>query len=544
MRSLYQQAQNSRVSSEMMRSTYIGAPNENTTYLGQTVESGEGLQMPMPPVCSIMSVPDARDCICQVVLDWEFIHDLDLHLVKIEPADVFRRQVVGEPDSEPNPGPTSPSTLNLDHLVSVSGDFALPSAAKVTEFVNYTQKCVPATSSSGDPQQAVLQLDRNAAVHSHKPVENCYLTRTLEPGVYAVKVHNYSQRQLRSDLFPGTYRTWEDFTKRDPGYVQMEGALKSQANHADDEETPEKVELMQKADRDLQDGFETLIRHVNSGDGRHGVHYGVTVYTYPSVGDGEAKHPQAATVEELDNNLFPSEFFATSESILEASVPQGYNGGNTLADTGTEDGKLALCEKDEAYVALLKVVKENGRSRLAEVKMLRGTPVRQRQTVPQFQRRSHAVLHRGAGGASQPIVQVVRPVVPSARGYRNSSVPEPQPEPRCFSGQVRPTAAPSNTMQVPLGPQRPMFVSQTLPPQQIAPPQLHRLSPPVHFEQPLLQPQPLWQTSPLQAVPMRQVQAGYPATGTVLRPVVVVRSGAPVTVAATRPPLPQPQSEP
>lgn len=116
-----------------------------------------------------------------------------------------------------------------------------------------------------------------------------------------------------------------------------------------------------------------LQQHCNQGNSQFGVHYGVTIYTYPD-GGSNTKHPPAATLEELQS-AFKSEFFATAECVFNPDAnPSGYNAASTLAATCTEEGKLALSHSKAAHVALLKVSRDGDRSKIVEVKMLTGSP--------------------------------------------------------------------------------------------------------------------------------------------------------------------------
>lgn len=360
----YQMRQNCRVNAEWTRSV-----NQDSGWAdGQDVH------------VDVADVPEAKKCIGQVVLDWEFIHDLDLHLLKV----VTAREGHGSQSLEPSPEPSPESVdalpdIDLIALVnSETQELKLDSNQILQTVVFYGSKVCKATGS--DTPQAVLQLDRNAAVHSHKPVENLYMTETLASGIYVVCVHNYAQRQLLDNVIGSTdshtYSSFEEFKKKDEGYQMMEKALNDQASHSNLlDGTPEKIEAMTKVDKDMTAGFRKLSMRCNSGNTSFGVHYGVTIYTYPDR-LADVKHPQASSIEELQN-IFKSDFFATSECVFNPDAnPSGYNAANVLANTQTSDGKLALTNSKSAQVALLKVVqdRETSRSKIVDVLMLPGTP--------------------------------------------------------------------------------------------------------------------------------------------------------------------------
>merc|ERR1712187_1753 len=110
--------------------------------------------------------------------------------------------------------------------------------------------------------------------------------------------------------------------------------------------------------------------------GSRGVHSGITLYSYPQEWTHDAKHPQMASLDELQN-VFQSGFFATADFVFDPEANgTGYNGANVMADVTSEAGKLALGHKMAAHVALLKVVKdrETGKSKISEVIMLGGQP--------------------------------------------------------------------------------------------------------------------------------------------------------------------------
>lgn len=378
----YQNAQLSRVTTEAIRSSSTSC-NHMDDPMPMVAGAGHmfgGLER--PSTAQIVDIPAPEKCIGQVVLDWEFIHDLDLHLLRV--ADQSQRNGNGaysqvqEPNPEPNPA-TANEVLDLETLVAPnSNELRQEVLSKLTTVVYYGNKTCDATGS--DIPQAALQLDRNAAVHSHKPVENLYLTEKLEPGVYVIGVHNYTQRQLMENIIGPAdtcqYKSFDDFKKADPGYLLMEKALSDQNAHAEDEDgTPEKTAIMTKVDEDMRTGSQMMQSKCGAGTAKHGVHYGITVYTYPDQAM-EAKHPQAAPLEELQS-AFKSEFFATADCVFNpAANPSGYNAANVLADTQTAEGAKALSHGKAAHVALLKVTKEaeTGRAKLAEVRILNAMP--------------------------------------------------------------------------------------------------------------------------------------------------------------------------
>jgi len=365
----YQMQQSCRVATEGRRSF-------NSTLdvggAGQQANVAPWLQqqMGMPGDQPVVDVPPAGECIGQVVLDWEFIHDLDLHLLKLNTSRTGR-SVQTEPNPEPNPEPAELDLVSL--LDPATGEIRLGNDQALETVVFYgskTHRCC------NGPVQAVLQLDRNAAVHSHKPVENIYLTENLIPGVYVVGVHNYSQRQLQDGIIgPRGYGSFEDFKKQDPAYQMMEKAVRDQNAHVNDEDgTPEKIAIMARVDEKMAEGSGAIAQNCFAGNQKDGVHYGITIWEY--LRGADAKHPQGATLEELQNT-FRSEFFATSPCVFNAEAnTTGYNGANKLADTQTEDGKLALSNKKAAHVAVLKVSKDpnTGKSKISEIHMLPGKP--------------------------------------------------------------------------------------------------------------------------------------------------------------------------
>merc|ERR1719464_2568334 len=80
---------------------------------------------------TVADVPRPENCIGQVVLDWEFIHDLDLHLLKVVPrSDTSNRRGsrsgdsrVQEPGPEPNPSPVEGlPDFELSSLVNAAGN--------------------------------------------------------------------------------------------------------------------------------------------------------------------------------------------------------------------------------------------------------------------------------------------------------------------------------------------------------------------------------------------------------------------------------------
>jgi len=365
----YQMQQSCRVATE-------GSRSFNSTLdvcgAGQQANVAPWLQhqMGMPGDPPVADVPPASECIGQVVLDWEFVHDLDLHLLKLNTSQTGG-SVPAEPNPEPNPEPADLDLVSL--LDPATGELCLgndQALETVVFFGSKTHRC------RNGPVQAVLQLDRNAAVHSHKPVENIYLTENLIRGVYVVGVHNYSQRQLQDGVIGATgYGSFEDFKKRDPGYQMMEKAMRDQNAHVNDEDgTPEKIAIMARVDEQMAEGSAAIAQNCFAGKPKAGVHYGITIWEY--LRSADAKHPQGVTLEELQNT-FRSEFFATSSCVFnEGANTTGYNGANKLADTQTEDGKLALSNKKVAHVAVLKVSTDpnTGKSKISEIRMLPGKP--------------------------------------------------------------------------------------------------------------------------------------------------------------------------
>jgi hypothetical protein len=234
--------------------------------------------------------------------------------------------------------------------------------------------------SRADTPEAVLQVDRNAAVHSLKPVENLYLAETLEPGAYVIGVHNYALRQLGNIIGPAAsdkYRTFDDFKKMNPGYQKMEKALAEQDLHAGDPDgTPEKQAILARVDQDMNAGSRMVQKLCSQGTASSGVHYGITVYSYPQLWAADAKHPQIASLDELQG-LFQTGFFATADFVFDSGANTlGYNGANVVADVNSEVGKLALGNGKAAHVALLEIVKDatTGKSKISNVIMLDGRP--------------------------------------------------------------------------------------------------------------------------------------------------------------------------
>lgn len=406
----YQAQQNCRVATERTRTANVFA-------------SGMESAVPFGNDLRIADIPAADGCIGQVVLDWEFIHDLDLHLLKVASANKGQGiGVAAEPNPEPNPEPAHVlSSIDLNTFVNVeTNELHLKSNQMLEPVVSYRNKVYKSRDGSA---QAVLQLDRNAAVHSHKPVENLYLTKKLDPGVYVVGIHNYTQRQLRDGVIgpssENMYNSFEDFKKTNPGYQMMEKALHDQNAHANDEDgTPEKQEIMTRVDKEMTQGFNLMQNVCCEGKHSHGVHYGVTVYTYPDT-VAHPKHPQESSLDELQN-LFQSEFFATSECVYNPEANHsGYNAANVLGNTQTSDGNLALSHQKCAHVALLKVTRdgETGNATIVEVKMLAGVP--------------GSELHIGCrahpGGGAMNTLRMLR--------MQQPAMVEPFPEP-CLQQQI------------------------------------------------------------------------------------------------------------
>lgn len=341
--------------------------------------SDAGPLSPMLPPTQIADVPPADKCIGQVVLDWEFIHDLDVHLLKVAQPTSNRASGLPAPEPQPEPETSGAGSMDVDlrDLVDpTTNELKLKSGQMLEQIVWYGSKVFNPRGSA--TPQAVLQLDRNAAVHSIKPVENLYLTKELDAGVYVIGVHNYSQHQLNENVIGPSanhlYRSFEEFKKKDAGYQMMEKALNEQLLHADDPDgTPEKLAIMTRVEQEMGQGSQMMQGICSIGNGKHGVHYGAMIYTYPESAN---KHPQAATVEELQSN-YSAELFATSDCIFNPEANQaGYNGANVLADVATEEGKLALAHSQAAHVALIKVERDtaSNSAKIVEVKMLRGMP--------------------------------------------------------------------------------------------------------------------------------------------------------------------------
>jgi len=362
----YQMAQCSRVNYESSRSAMTSQPMmqampASADFMPMSASTAFPLQMGP----QIEDVPPLDKCIGQIVLDWEFVHDLDLHLLKVVGATASQAE---EPSPEPDP-----VISDLGALVDEANNLKLHSRQQLEPVVWYSHKVRSASGGRNTPQ-AVLQLDRNAQVHSHKPVENLYLTETLDAGVYVVAVHNYSHRQLQDTVVgPGQqheYRSLEEFQKGDPGYQKMVKALADQIAYAEDEDGMEKQAIMAKVDEDLNMGSSMVQQKCTAGDGRTGVHYGLTMYTYP---EAAANHPQESSMEDLQSK-FKSDFFATSDCVFDPAADlTGYNGASVLADVASDAGKLALPDKHAAHVALLHVSR-GSRARIASVRMLAGKP--------------------------------------------------------------------------------------------------------------------------------------------------------------------------
>eukprot|EP00931_Biecheleriopsis_adriatica_P069309 TRINITY_DN43177_c0_g1_i1.p1 TRINITY_DN43177_c0_g1~~TRINITY_DN43177_c0_g1_i1.p1 ORF type:complete len:512 (+),score=90.78 TRINITY_DN43177_c0_g1_i1:103-1536(+) len=418
----YMHMQNTRVTTEWSRTNNSERPGPG--FPGEVAQVAGGFQ---GEESMMASVPEASKCIGQVVLDWEFLHDLDLHLLKV--------QQTGSVDghaSEPSPEPSPHPAADLSALVEIDArGQRLRNDVNLQSIVSYRSKTYnPAGAST---PEAVLQVDRNAAVHSIKPVENLYLTETLEPGAYVVAVHNYTLRRLNEDVI-GTsashqYRTFEDFRKGNPGYQKMEKALEEQNAHAGDPDgTPEKQAIMARVDREMSAGFQSLQSICSTGRESDGVHYGITVYTYPEHWSADAKHPQMASLDELQN-LFESGFFATADFVFDPTAnSSGYNGGDVLANVFDEQS-LALGHQKAAYVALLKVEKEpsTGKSKISELMMLEGRP--------------DADIDR-QGTSQQSSMNQFRMQQMRQRSSRREPFPEPV-------SQQTPTQAPGPVQQLP-----------------------------------------------------------------------------------------------
>jgi len=212
--------------------------------------------------------------------------------------------------------------------------------------------------------------------------------------------------------------------------------LRDQNAHANNEDGPEKIEIMTRVDEQMAKGSETISQKCFAGSPKDGVHYGITIWEY--LGGTDKKHPQAATLEELENT-FRSEFFATSPCVFnEEANTSGYNGANKLADTQTETGKLALSNNKASHVAMLKVSKdaETGKSRISEVRMLPGMP-------------QDDMLMQGHSGGGANSMNVFR-----SRQLRQNRGAEPAPEPLVQHEsvpmqQVVQTSGPRRGMTVP-----------------------------------------------------------------------------------------------
>ena len=184
----YQVAQNSRVNYESSRSMMTSQMQASMDFMPMSASAAFPVQI---MGSQTEDVPPLDKCIGQIVLDWEFVHDLDLHLLKVVGATASSAQ---EPSPEPDTVP-----YDLGALVDEGNNLKLHSGQQLEPVVWYSHKVRSASRGQSTPQ-AVLQLDRNAQVHSHKPVENLYLTETLDAGVYVVAVHNYSHRQLQDTV--------------------------------------------------------------------------------------------------------------------------------------------------------------------------------------------------------------------------------------------------------------------------------------------------------------------------------------------------------
>eukprot|EP00928_Gymnodinium_smaydae_P052557 TRINITY_DN3653_c0_g1_i1.p1 TRINITY_DN3653_c0_g1~~TRINITY_DN3653_c0_g1_i1.p1 ORF type:complete len:650 (+),score=68.70 TRINITY_DN3653_c0_g1_i1:167-1951(+) len=375
---VYMTQQNYRVQSEYARSANM-APSANDYAPGGSPMAGG---IPYTPGFEAMSdIPAPDKCIGQVVLDWEFLHDLDLHLMKVVlPGTRLSRTFGGSVEPNAEPPPTATQNLDLqDFILNDESGYHLKSDVVLDNIVSYTSKVY--NPSRADVPEAVLQVDRNAAVHSLEPVENIYLTETLEPGAYVIGVHNYCLRQLADNVIGASaehqYRTYDDFKKMNPGYQMMEKAMREQSAHANDPEgTPEKRAIMAQVNLEMNNGSWMITNMCYCGTAASGVHYGITLYSYPQAWPTDAKHPQMASGDELQN-LFQSGFFATADFVFDPEAnTTGYNGANVVADVNSAEGKLALSNGKAAYVALLKIAKDadSGKSKIAEVIMLSGQP--------------------------------------------------------------------------------------------------------------------------------------------------------------------------
>merc|ERR1712187_158679 len=134
--------------------------------------------------------------------------------------------------------------------------------------------------------------------------------------------------------------------------------------------------IMARVDRAMNTGSQMVQSMCSDGTENSGVHYGITVYSYPEQWTADAKHPQMASLDELQN-LFQSGFFATADFVFDPDAnTAGYNGANVVADVRSEADRLALANKKTAHEALLKIVKHphSGKSAISEVIMLDGAP--------------------------------------------------------------------------------------------------------------------------------------------------------------------------
>jgi len=481
-------------------------------------------------------IPHARKCIGQVVLDWEFLHDLDLHLLKVQQPGRAAGGSPGVHNAEPSPEPAPQPNTDLKSLIvtDASGQ-RLRGNVALQSIVSYRQKVH--NPSGAQTPEAVLEVDRNAAVHSLKPVENLYLTETLGPGAYVVGVHNYSLRQLADTVIGPShahqYKTYEEFKKMDPGYQKMQKALDEQNAHAGDPDgTPEKQAIMARVDQEMNQGSRMIQSMCHSGTNSSGVHYGITVYSYPEQWTTAAKHPQVASVDELQN-LFQSGFFATADFVFDPTVNTvGYNGANVVADVTSQPGKLALGNKKAAAVALLKIVKDasSGKSKISEVIMLDGLP------------QTDVFIEHGSAFSPMNALRSHRTLVQGPRGGTRQ-LPEPFQEPRPLHQMpTRVAQVPMHISQMPAvhqpssqptQPSLPASMQQPFPepclqPARLQMPAQHAFSPPMHQAS----------SQRTQPSPTASMQQPFPEPGLQL-----ARSQMPVQHALSRP-VCQPSSQP
>ncbi len=400
-----------------------------------------------PSSQQIEEAPPAELCLAQFVLDWEFLHDLDLHLLKLNPTPAGRPPAASSAEV-PGGAAAAADIQGLsvsDFIDAATGDLRLYERGeeryKLEKIVSYNEKvyfdydrmqkrCLPMPGDAiGEPaaeppasgandssrfatlcrenahRKAVLQLDRNATVHSVKPVENMWITRCIEPGFYVVGVHNYCMRALHENVGRyGQYTDLDDLKKRHPIFVSIEKAQQKQELHADDEDaTSHKEEVMHEVDVAMTNACHQLqdLGYANLGR-EHGVHYGVTCYQYkyeamevdcaPSAGEAQpsstvgrssssssssaapppqvapatteprrlstsssVKHPQTCNEDEIET-WFDSSFFMTSECVYDDSAKGRYNAITQLAERATEDGKKAIPHNWGAHVCIFKVV--------------------------------------------------------------------------------------------------------------------------------------------------------------------------------------------